>query len=488
MDKERKGAMERRGPHHIPYLRVLNEEQLHRIHRATLEVLERTGIIVKHPEALHLLREAGAWIDGERVRIPRSLVEWAIDAAPSSLTLYDQRGRPAIRFDHRQASFGSGPTTPYTLDIETGERRKVVEEDIKRAATLIDALEHIDFVMSMGLVSDCPKGLEDLYEFRQMLYYTDKPLCGWGYNQRHYGLIRDMAVVIKGTLEKLQQEPFYVLYSEPSTPLLQTEESLEKILFMAENRLPMVHTSGAAAGGVAPVSLAGVMVISSAEVLSGILIAQLKNRGTPCLFGYATHVMDMKTTICSYGCPEHALGQAATVDQALYYGLPSWGYAGCSDAKTIDGQVAVESTVHDFMTLLSGANFAHDVGFIESGMTSSLASLVLNNEIISMVKRIKEGIDTSDEALAVDIIHEVGPQGNFLSHSHTVKNFQRVWYPELMDRQNVHQWEMGGAKTLEERVIERAKKILKEHTPKRLKKEVQQRIDSIVEGQKDKSS
>ncbi len=464
----------------IPELRVLSKGQLDRINRATMEVLERTGLIIKHPEALALLEEAGAWVEGERVRIPRSLVEWAIDRAPSTLTLYNQQGEVAVRFGHRQPGFGSGPTTPYTIDLETGQRRKVVEEDIGRAARLVDALENIDFAMSMGLVSDCMEGLEDLYEFRQLLFNTDKPICGWGYNRDNYQLIRDMAVAVKGSLERLQQQPFYILYSEPSTPLLQTEESLDKLLFMAENRLPMVHTSGAAAGGVAPVTMAGLMVISSAEVLSGLLIAQLKNPGTPCLFGYATHIMDMKTTICSYGCPEHALGQAATVDQAEYYGLPSWGYAGCSDSKIMDGQVAVESTMHDLMTALSGANFAHDVGFIDSGMTSSLSSLVLNDEIIGMVKRIKAGIDTSDEALAVDLIDEIGPQGNFISHPHTADNFKDVWYPELMDRQSYDQWQAQGSLSLEERVKKQTIKLLAEHQPRELSQQVKEEIDSMV--------
>jgi len=465
----------------IPHLRVLSDYQLERIHNATVEVLERTGIIVKHPEAIQLLKDAGAWVDGERVRIPRALIEWAIDAAPSSLTIYNQKGEPAIRLAGRVPHYGSGPTTPYTLDLNTGEKRKVVEEDIKNTAKVVDYLNNIDYTMSMGLISDCPEGTEDLHEFRQLIFNTNKPICAWGYDRENYETIKNMGIAIKGSLAKLQQEPFYVLYSEPTTPLMHSEEALEKLLFMAENRLPMVHTSGATAGGVAPVSLAGIMVVSSAEVLSGLLIAQLKNKGTPCLFGYATHIMDMKTTICSYGCPEHALGQAATVDQADYYNLPSWGYAGCSDSKIMDGQVAVESTMHDLMTALSGANFAHDVGFIESGMTSSLPSIVLNNEIIEMVKRIKQGIDTSDEALAVEAINDIGPQGNYLTHQHTMDRFRDVFYPELIDRQNYDKWKDAGAKSLEERVLEKTREIVKTHKPEELPDEVKEDINNLVE-------
>jgi len=464
----------------IPHLKVLNDNQLLRIHSATMEVLEKTGIIVKHPEAIELLKEAGAWIDGEKVKIPRSLIEWAIDAAPSNITLYNQLGEAAIRLNGRNAHYGSGPTTPYTFDVETGEKSKVVEKDIANAARVVDKLDNLDYAMSMGLISDRPEGTEDIYEFKQMLLNTNKPLCAWGYNRKNYETIKDMAVAVKGSLAKLQQEPFYVLYSEPNTPLLQSKEAMEKLLFMAEHRLPMVHTSGGTAGGVAPVSLAGIMVVSSAEVLSALLIAQLKNQGTPCLFGYATHVMDMKTTICSYGCPEHALGQAATVDQAEYYDLPSWGYAGCSDSKVLDGQVAVESTMHDLLTGLSGANFAHDVGFMESGMTSSLPAIVLNNEIIDMVKVIKKGIDTSDDALAVDVIDEIGPQGHYLNHSHTMERFKDVWYPDLLDRQNYDKWKASGEKTLAERVKEKTKDIVNNYKPQPLADEVEEEIKEIV--------
>lgn len=464
----------------IPRLRVLNDDQLLRIHNATMEVLEKTGIIIKHPEALKLLEDAGACVDGEKVKIPRSLIEWAVNAAPSTLTIYNQLGEPAIRLNDRNAHYGSGPTTPYTLDVETGEKRKVVEKDIANAARIVDKLDNIDYAMSMGLISDQPEGTEDIHEFKQLLLNTNKPICAWGYNRENYETIKKMAVAVKGSLTKLQQEPFYVLYSEPNTPLMQSKEAIEKLLFMAEHRLPMVHTSGGSAGGVAPVTLAGIMVVSSAEVLSALLIAQLKNKGTPCLFGYATHIMDMKTTICSYGCPEHALGQAATVDQAEYYGLPSWGYAGCSDAKVFDSQVAVESTMHDLLTGLSGANFAHDVGFIESGMTSSLASIVLNDEIISLVKVIKEGIDTSDEALAVDVIDEIGPQGNYLKHEHTLEHFKDVWYPDLIDRQNYNKWESTGAKSLEERAREKTRDIIKSYQPEPLPDKTKKKIQEIV--------
>ncbi|GAH32243.1 unnamed protein product, partial [marine sediment metagenome] len=210
---------------------------------------------------------------------------------------------------------------------------------------------------------------------------------------------------------------------------------------------PIIHTPCIQSGASAPVTLAGALVSANAENLSSLVIAQLKREGVPFLMGGVLTIMDMRDAMMPYGAPELSLALSGFMDIAHYYGVPTWGTAGCSDSKLPDEQAAVEATFSCLFSMLSGANLVHDVGYLESGKTGALETIVMADEIIGYIKRIARGIEVNEETLAVDVIKEIGPGGNFLVHPHTLRNFRKeLWEPDLSDRQTLSKWVEDGKK------------------------------------------
>ena len=227
--------------------------------------------------------------------------------------------------------------------------------------------------------------------------------------------------------------------------------------------------------------MAGKLVSANAENLSALVIAQLKRRGVPFFIGGVIAIMDMSTGQMSYGSPEMDLALTAYMDIAHYYEIPTWGTAGCTDSKIVDEQAAIEATLSCLFSSLSGTNLVHDVGYMESGKTGSLEMIVMVDEILGYIKRIKKGIKVNEETLAVDVIHEVGPGGNFLTHPHTLAHFrEETWNPSLVDRQVYDKWADSGCKRMIDRIREKVQKILETHVPEPLPEEAEKKIEQIM--------
>lgn len=384
-----------------PAFHSLSSQQVRQIHKATLEVLERTGVDVYNEAALALLQRAGAQVTGARVHFPSALVEWAISTAPESITIWSRDGVPTLQLSGRNVYFGPGPSCPNILDVYTGERRLVRRADVENYARLCDALPNLDFIMSMGILAEEAES-SDVQEFAAMILNTKKPIVAWAWKEEGAQDILDMALTFRKGLEDLRQRPNYIFYCEPTSPLRHTGEALQKLLFTAERGLPLIYGSGPVGGASAPVTIEGMVVTGNAEVLSGLVIAQLQRAGTPFIFGTGTGPLDMASMTVAYGAPEFILGQAALVEVARFYGLPSWGFGGCSDSKLPDEQTAIQSALWNLLSALSGANLVHDIGFIESGLTGSMEAIVMNDEIISMVRRLLGGIGFPIEDFGLD--------------------------------------------------------------------------------------
>ncbi len=468
--------------HQSPEFTLLSDEQLEAIHHAALEILRRTGVSVLEPQALNLLKKAGAEGDGVHVRISPHLVEWAIRTAPSRVVLCDSRdGSPRLFLEDKNAYYGTGSDTIAVIDCETGERRIPILQDIAQAARLCDALPNIDFVMSMGIASDVPEDMSDLYHFQAMVANTRKPILVTAWNQENMQDIIAMAEVVAGGEDELRRNPFIVMYSEPVSPLQLALESTQKVVYMASKGLPVICGTGKVGGATCPVTLAGALAQGAAESLVAILIAQLVREGAPVIFGGERLHMDMSTTVASYGAPEFMMSVAGNAELATYYRLPSWSYAGCSDAKTFDQQAAAEGSLLSFLVALSGGNLNHDVGYLEAGLTSSLDAVVAFDEVIGMIRRMMRGIPVSPETLALDVIHEVGPGGEFLTKNHTYDHFKQDWFPNLADRQSIDDWQAQGGKTLGDQANNRVRAILTNHVPEMLPDNMEDEIAQIID-------
>jgi trimethylamine--corrinoid protein Co-methyltransferase len=465
-----------------PQFAVLSDDQLHKLHLGTLEVLRRTGIRFHHQGALEMLEDAGAFIsDGNLVKLPARLVEDAIASAPERVVMCDRDGEPTMYLEGQEVYFGTGSDCLNLLDPETGEHRKFTQGDLIDAYHLCDALPNIHFVMSVGIPADVDPDLTYDVQIALMLEHTTKPLVFVTNDLASCQRAIDMAAAVAGGYEALRDQQHILLYSEPSSPLQQSETAVDKLLLMAEYELPVVHSPGPLMGGTAPITIAGGLVMSLAEILSGLVIHQMTNPGAPFVFGAGLHHMDMKSTQICYGGPEFQLTKAAVAQLGRWYGMPTWGYAGCSDAKVMDEQAAAEAMLSVLMAKLSGANLIHDVGYMESGLTTSFEMIVLTDELVAMTEGLINGIEVSDETLMLDELHEVGPGGHFLNTDATMARFRDFWYPDLMSREIRETWLERGATTLGERLNEKARMILKERRPRPLEAEKKRRLQEILE-------
>lgn len=461
----------------LPRLQMFDGAQCEQIHLASLEILRRTGIRVYENEALALLKDAGALITEDNlVKIPAHLVEWALKQAPSRIGLC-ARGtdRAVVPLEGQQVSFGPGSDCPNYLDPRDGQRRPFTSADLVNCVHLVDALPEIDFVMSMGIPSDmmtddrARAGGVYRQQFALMLENSTKPIVFVCDNRTDCQTIAAMAAAVAGGMGKLRLNPTLLLYSEPTSPLQHTRTATEKLLYMAEQQLPIVHSPAPMMGGTAPVTLAGGLALGNAEVLSSLTIHQLKRAGAPFVYGSGLHHLDMKTTVSVYGgAPEFQLARLGVAALGRFYNLPTWGYAGHSDSKVVDEQAAADAVFSVLVALLTGTNLVHDVGYLESGLTTSPEMITLTAEIVSMARHFASGLSLDAEAMAMEVIHRVGPGGDYMTDSHTLAHFREFWQPELFDRQRIDSWRAAGSRRLGDRLREKTIGIMESHQPEPL--------------------
>jgi trimethylamine--corrinoid protein Co-methyltransferase len=463
---------------------MLSKDQLQALFDGVLHVLENIGLDVHHDEARDILKQAGAWVEGIRVNIPSYLVKRSLAMAPRSFTVFARDGNPNhdIHIGPGRAYFGPGPTPPNFIDVETQERRPFIKDDARIVATVVDALPNIDFCESLGTISDVHPDLAASYEFAEMFPNTSKPIVAWSYGWDDSEDIHKIAAAEAGGQEAFEKRPNYIHYCEPLSPLVSTFEAVDKLIFAARHRVPLIFTPCPLAGGTAPMTAAGIIIQAAAESWMGLTLAQAIQPGLPFFMGGVLSVMDMNAMILSYGAPELSLMMAGITELAHFAGIPLWQTGGCTDSKTLDEQAALEGSMSCFFSALSGGDLCHDVGYTESGITGSILQTAMMDEAIGYSRRITRGIEVNEDTLATDVIHKVGPNGHYLYEKHTLRHFKsEFWYPNLCDRRSYEDWEKRGGTTLRERVIARVHDILSSHKPSAVKPETEKVIKEVLE-------
>jgi len=465
-----------------PKMTMLTEPQCEAVHHASLEILRRTGVRVFHKEALDLLRRTDAVITDENlVRFPPGLVEWAVKQAPSRVVLC-KRGtnQAAARLEDMEVNFGTGSDCLRYLDPRTQQHRLFTQQDVVDCIHVVDALPQLAFCMSMGIPADLAQSNAYREQYATLLEHTVKPVVFVCDDRADCEAIVAMAAAAAGGAEALRLNPTLLLYSEPSTPLKHSETATGKLLYMAEQGLPITHSPAPMMGGTAPVTLAGGLALGNAEVLSSLVMHQLKRPGAPFVYGQGLHHMDMRTMISVYGAPEYQLARVLVMEMGRHYGLPTWGYAGHSDSCVMDEQAAIDSAYSVLVALLTGTHLAHDVGYLEGGLTTSPEMIVLTAEVIRMMRRFAEGVALDPEAMALDVIDEVGPGGDFITQKHTAKHFREHWQPKLFSRQRLDDWVGSGRPTLGKRLRDQTVALIESHRPQPLAEGMRQEIDYVL--------
>ncbi len=462
-----------------PHFRKLSEDQVERLHHASLEILDRTGVRLFEPEALELLKKKGIQVeDGNRVRIPPGLVEWALSVAPKRTVLCDRHGNRVMPLERHNVFYGPGSDCPNVIDVRSGERRRGTLQDIVDAMTVCDALPNIDFLMSFCIASDLAQETSDRHQMRAMLMNSTKPILFVTTEFEGCVDVIKMAEAVAGGAEQLRRNPICACYINVTHPMRHNQEALQKLLFLSGKGLPTTYTPVVLRGATGPVTAAGAIALANAGELAGLVLAQLNREGAPIILtGGVNDMMDMKTTVDAYADPTN---RVMLVELAHRYDLPIFGLTGCSDSKVPDEQAAAEAAFSIMLETMAGAQMAHDVGYLEGGMCNSIEQIVICDELINYTKHFMRGLEINDETLALDLIEEIGPDGNYLSTEHTLKHYKQDWYPKLFDRRNYDDWKARGEKTLRQRAQEKALKILETHKPEPLPADIQKQLDEIA--------
>ena len=462
-----------------PQFHILSDKQIEDLHFATLQILERTGILFECQEAIDILGEAGADVSNpDRVKIPSYMVEQALRTTPKMIILYTREGEPAIVLNGQTgAHFGAHSACGDFLDLYTKKRRESYVEDLADTTRLIDALPNIEWCRVLAPYRfSVPAAISDKVTLLQTILNCSKPgICAMNDAESLQEMIA-LCSIVAGGEEQLRKKPFFVSSCEPVSPLMQGKDAMEKALLCAEKGIPNVVYGMPMAGATAPATFAGCLAIANAEVLSQLVVLQLRNPGAPVIYGSMPNIMDMRTTIYPYGAPELSLMVGALTELSHYYGLPIFGTGGCTDDEKVGIQAAAEVTYSILVSTLTGADLVHDVGIVSHDTMISLELMVLVDEIIDMVKVLMGGIEINDETLPLDLIERLGPRASYLSESHTMKHFRKFWVPRIFDRSFVRE---KGVKGCEELLNERTIEILKTHKPKPLPEDLVRELKKV---------
>lgn len=417
---------------------VLTGDDIANLHDASMHLIETVGMKIAGRRTLEALHAQGAETGSDGLtRLPKRLVESALETVPKSLTLYTRDGEPAMEIDRNNAVyFGTHADQLELVDPLTGRARDFLKRDTAMMCKIADALPHIHFILSVGMSKDIPPEVQTQVSFLETLTHFSKTINFSTNDIESVQQVIDMAAVVAGGHDRLAEKPFIFNYCEPIPPLSHPEESTEKLFISARNRIPVVYMPYCMMGGTAPMSFAAALAQTNAEILTGIAITQAANEGAPFIYGAMPSIMDMKTTVGSYGAVEFHLLIAAASELANFYGVPFYGTAGCTDAKVLDEQAVAEATMEIFSTLLSKANLIHDVGVADHCNSVCPELVVLSDEIVEMLGHYSQGVTVDREALWEDLalIQKVGPGSHFIHEMHTMQHFRMIHYSDLFSR------------------------------------------------------
>jgi len=450
-----------------PKISVLSEETAGKILDEAVGVLQEPGVRVHNEEALTLLAEAGAQVDfsGRTACLPETLVQRALESVPSEFVLYSLDGVPAVHYGGDQVHFDPGSAGISLLDAETGLQRPAVSEDYVKLVQLVETLPELDAQSTALVCSDVVEEIGDLYRLYLALSFMNKPVITGAFRKDTWWVMRELLLAAAGGEDALAERPLAVFDVCPSPPLLWSDLTCQNLIDCARSRIPAQLVSMPLAGATAPVTLAAAVVQHTAESLSGLLIHQLAGPGAPLVWGGSPAAFDMRSGTTPMGAPETWLIDAAYVQIGKRLNLPTHAYMGMSDAKTLDAQCGFETMAGVMAAALAGVNMVSGPGMLDFETCISLEKLVIDAEIIGLVRRFIAGIQPREDPLALDLVRRMGHRGDYLSQTHTQRWFRKELHmpSAVVDRGPYETWRAQGMKTTAHRAAERVEALLQKY-------------------------
>ncbi|MFC2010757.1 trimethylamine methyltransferase family protein [Chloroflexota bacterium] len=451
---------------HIPFYRLLAPRDLKQIDQTGRRILEEIGVSISDSTFLDRLKTAGAQVDynNQRVYFKGDWLDEVLERAPSRFILYSRDGRNDLYLGEGNAFFANGGRVFRILDMRTGGYRLTMLRDVANTATLVNGLDHIRFYIIACQAHDIKPVNYHLLDFYYAFNNTTKHVMGGCDNLRGVKQMWKLASIIAGGKDKLREKPFVSVLTNTISPLTLDSTTLDILDFCATHGIPVSCSPAPIAGATAPATLAGTLAQMHAESLAGVAITQVFAPGARVLYSAVPTAMDLRTMELTMGSVETGMMSAAAVQLAKLYNLPIYTSGGVTEAKRPDIQAGFEKGVSNMAVAMSGADCIRlTAGMIDSGNSISYEQFVIDNEIIGMIYRIRDGITVNEDTLGFDVIKNVGPGGNYVMEDHTVDHMMdEFFYPTLSVRSNFDIWEEKGRPDMLSRATVVVRKIIRE--------------------------
>ena len=450
----------------LPFYRLLTPKDVKQIDQTGRRILEDIGVRISDSTFLDRLKTAGAQVDydNQRVCFEGDWLDEVLGRAPSRFILYSRDGQNDLHLGEGNAYFANGGRVFRILDMSTGGYRLTMLRDVANTATLVNSLDYIRFYIIACQAHDIKPVNYHLLDFYYAFNHTTKHVMGGCDNLRGVMQMWKLASIIAGGEDKLREKPFVSVLTNTISPLTIDSTTLNILDFCTTHGIPVSCAPAPIAGATSPVTLAGTLAQMHAESLAGVAITQVLAPGARVLYSAIPTAMDLRTMELTMGSVEMGMMNAAAVQLAKLYNLPTYTSGGVTEAKRPDIQAGFEKGVSNVAVVTTGADCIRlTAGMIDSGNSISYEQFVIDNEIIGMIYRIRDGITVNEETLGFDVIKKVGPGGNYVMEDHTVNHMMdEFFYPTLSVRSNFDVWEEKGRPDMLSRATDMVRKILRE--------------------------
>ena len=465
-------------------LKFIREDDLESIRFAIIEILAEVGVRMEYRPALELLADHGAEVDWDNcvVKINEALLEKSLLTAPSRFTLYGKSPEWDVKVDLDRVYTIGGSCALSVLDLD-GNHRPAVREDLVQLTRLLEEMPNLDIMDHIVVPSDVPELGYEILNFATCYGITKRNYYSAAQSAESLRSQVKMAAVFQGSEEEIRRHPTFTQVVCMVSPLKHEKQGSEVLMESARYGIPLYVEVDALCGATTPAPIAGTLVEQGANVLAGIVLAQLVNPGTPCIFSIASGIMDMANGAYAGAAPEATLIHAATAQVAHRFGLPYQGGTGI-EAKLPDAQAGYERALQVLTNMLAGTNFVHlAYGMMEQMLLASHEQILIDEEIIGAAFRIAKGFAVDDYTLSTDLLARVGPLGgHFLAQRETRDFYRRDrWLPTLTDRDPWDTWQAAGGKDMRQAANARARAILAEDKPWAVSKEQADEMERIAQ-------
>jgi len=468
-----------------PTLRLLSDALIAQIVSEARGILCTLGFEVDNPEILSMLSDYGAKVDSDqrRATLTEEIIDKAIESAPASFKLYDVKSNETHSFSGYNVYFTPGSTALNILDCQTKKMRKPSTKDYVDYAKVVSQLPHIASQSTAMIPADVPAEISDSYRLLLSLLYCEKPVVTGCFSIESFEVMKDFQLMIRGTEKALREKPLTIFSCCPTSPLRWSHVTSQNVADCARHSIPVEFIAMPLSGFVAPVTLTGTLIQHTAETLSGVVISQLVNPGTPILYGGSPAIFDVRYETTPMGAIETMMLDCAYNEIGKHLGLPTQAYISMSDAKQVDAQAGLESGMGAVLGALSGINSISGPGMIDFESCQSLEKLVLDNEICGMTFRLVAGIEPKEDFPALPLFQELLAERHLLISDHTRRYLkEEIHFPGLViDRANRTRWEQAGALTLGERAHRQVEELLKTYKPSTLADEIKNELIERME-------